>query len=93
MIRTLFLTLLTAAICSAPAMGLTPDQVLVVANSRSKESVELAETYAKLRSIPPQNIVLVATTEDYYVSHKTFKETLNDALRRGLGDGGGYDLR
>lgn len=50
------------------ALALDPGEVLVVANSNSKDSVKLGRYYARLRNIPENNLVLVKTTTKYDIS-------------------------
>ncbi|MDP6634537.1 MAG: TIGR03790 family protein [Phycisphaerae bacterium] len=58
------------------AEGLKPDQVLVVANSNSAASRDLAGFYASQRGIPKRNIVLVKTVETYMVSRKDYQDNI-----------------
>ena len=58
-IKVRFLVAMLAGVAAAgPAAALTPEEVLVVANTKMPESVSLAETYAELRSIPAENVVI-----------------------------------
>lgn len=51
-------------VCSScPAQG--PHEVLLLVNGKSPDSVEVAETYAKLRAIPPSNIVRLELPAEY----------------------------
>jgi len=60
---------------AAPAGGLKPDQVLVVANATA--SRELAAFYASRRGIPERNIVLVKTSETYMISRKDYQTNIS----------------
>jgi uncharacterized protein (TIGR03790 family) len=74
--------LMVLCVCSVTAVGLTPGEVLVVANASSDESVELARTYASLRSIPDENIALVETTTAYDVTRVNYEQQILLPLRK-----------
>ncbi len=78
--------LLAAAMCAEGAAALTPQEVAVVANANSDESVELGRSYARLRGIPQENIVLVKTTTRYAVSRADFESQIHAPLRKALVD-------
>ncbi len=80
-LSTIAVLLLTALAAEAQ---LKPAEVLVVANSNSPESVELARLYVKLRQIPQQNLLLVKTTSDYQVSRSQYDAQLLLPLRAHL---------
>ena len=76
LLLTLFLT--------AAASGLEPAEVLVVANANIPESVALAEHYAEVRQIPPENIVMVETTGDYSIARPDYLEQILQPVREHL---------
>ncbi len=55
--------LLLAALAALPARALGPHEVLLLVNRRSPASLEVATHYARLRDIPPVNIVLLDVPE------------------------------
>jgi len=69
------------AIAAGNARALRPEEVLVVANANSTDSVTLAKFYAQARGISQRNIVLIKTTTAYEVS-RTGYET---QIRRPIG--------
>ncbi len=69
---------------TGPAWALDPDQVLVVANSNVADSVVLAEYYAKARSIPKENILLIATGRGFSVSRKSYDDQIRLPIQQAL---------
>lgn len=84
------LTLLVAALTAAwtaPAFALNPDEVIVVANSASAESVELANFYVAQRGIPKGNLFLVKTTAGYEISRAAYESQIRQPLLEFLSAG------
>ena len=73
-----------------PALSqlLRPEEVLVVANNKSGHSVGLARSYAKLRKIPEENIVLLKTTTGFAIGRKGYNQEIVQPIRRHLIDSG-----
>ena len=69
---------------TAPALG--PQEVLVVANKRLPESVELANTYASVRGIPSKNILLVKTATTFKISRVGYEKQIAEPVRQALSD-------
>lgn len=69
-------------VCPAATAELRSDQVLVVANANSPESVQLATLYAKIRMIPPRNIVTVATTTAEGISRDAYVKEIVDPIKQ-----------
>jgi len=65
-----------AVLCAAallpPAAALTPQQVLVVANSRVPASLSAAEYYARRRAIPRAHVLAVPMPEQEEISRQEF---------------------
>ncbi|MDY6912856.1 MAG: TIGR03790 family protein [Planctomycetota bacterium] len=80
--------LLTAATVVGNAYALTPQEVLVVANAKSQESVSLANFYAEQRRIPRENIFLVNTTTKYHVLRDDYETQIRRPLMEYLREGG-----
>jgi len=74
--------LATIALAVSTASALTPDQVLVVGNSNSEDSVKLAKFYAAQRGIPDKNLALVATTTAYDISRIDYQSQIVMPLRQ-----------
>ena len=67
----------------APAGGaLKPEEVLVVANANSAESVALANSYASARSIPKRNIVLLKTSTAFRISPRAYETGIKQPIMR-----------
>jgi uncharacterized protein (TIGR03790 family) len=55
--RLLVLSVLSVILVVEDVKALGPHEVLLLANGRSPESIDIADTYARLRGIPEQNIL------------------------------------
>jgi len=77
-----------AALCllafPQPGLALSSQEVLVVANANSPDSVELARSYAKQRGIDESHVALVKTTTAYSVSREDYDSQIRRPLRRML---------
>lgn len=79
------------ALAPVPAMALTPEEVVVVVNARSKSGRELAEYYMARRGIPASNRILLHTPDGETIDTPTYRERiqaplldyLNDPIRAG----------
>ena len=69
------LSLILAAILVVPvaAWGLTPDQVLIVANELSPISRQIAEYYQRARRIPANHLVRIRTEPREEIERETFR--------------------
>lgn len=84
--RQVLIALLITVACPTLSRALTPDEVLVVANAGSDDSVELARFYAKLRKIPDQNVLLVKTTTAYEVARDDYETQIRRPVLRHLAE-------
>ncbi len=82
----LVLGLALSALAPKPALALGPDEILVVANSRSAKSVELARLYVKLRGISPDRLLLVDTATGQDVSRADYERQILYPIARHLVD-------
>jgi uncharacterized protein (TIGR03790 family) len=68
------------------ASALSPDEVVVVANSRATDSVKLAKYYMKTRSIPPEHLIKVRTTWEETCDRKDYDKNIaapvNEAITK-----------
>jgi len=73
--KSLTLSLILTAILLAPvaAWGLTPDQVLVVANELSPISKQVADYYQRARRIPANHLVRIRTEPIEEIDRETFR--------------------
>jgi uncharacterized protein (TIGR03790 family) len=69
-----------------PAMGLEPDQVLVVVNEREPASVEVGKHYLDRRGIPPQNLVRLSTSVARQIDRNRYEKEVRDPIRAHLAD-------
>jgi uncharacterized protein (TIGR03790 family) len=64
--------------------GLAREEILVVANTRMAESVEIARYYMDKREIPPSHLVLVGLTLNETMSRDEYDKTLKEAILKAL---------
>ncbi|MHC4986784.1 MAG: TIGR03790 family protein [Planctomycetota bacterium] len=69
---------------STSLQALEPGEVLVVANGNVPESVELAEYYAQVREIPPENVMRVFTGDEYAIARPAYEEKILEPIREHL---------
>lgn len=69
---------------AASALALEPGEVLVVANSKVPQSVELAKHYAVVRGIPDENIILLETADTYQIQREAYEREILQPLRDAL---------
>jgi uncharacterized protein (TIGR03790 family) len=62
----------------------TPDEVLIVANGNSPDSLDIAHFYQRHRGIPPDHLVVLDCSESEIVSREEFDRTIHDPLLRRL---------
>ncbi len=80
----LALCLALLALAPKSALALGPDEILVVANSRSAKSVELARLYVKLRGISPDRLLLVDTATGQDISRADYERQILYPIARHL---------
>jgi len=82
---TLAAAVIVTVACAGPVCAaLTAQEVLVVANSNSADSVDLARFYAKARGIPEQNVLLLKTSTEYEISQADYEAQVRRPLREFL---------
>jgi len=79
-IALLCLTALLSNTCTA----ISPEEVLVIANTSNPSSLSLATYYVRKRNIPSENILLIRTTGTEACTRKTYEETIAQPVRRFL---------
>ncbi len=69
-----------------PAAGraLEPDEVVVVANVRVQDSLELAEYYMRQRHIPFDHLVRIGTTWDEHCTRREYDDSIRKPVRQAL---------
>ncbi len=68
------------ALLPLAAFGQTADNVLVVANSNSRVSVDVADYYIKKRQIPADHLVTVTTSTADQISRAEFEATIQGPI-------------
>lgn len=80
--RSLLGVLLAAAMISADAGAITPEQVAVVYNSRVESSERVAKHYAEARGVPASNVVPVSATSNDTIDRASYEREIVTTLRR-----------
>jgi uncharacterized protein (TIGR03790 family) len=73
---------LTAAAWPGPAVAQTGENVLVVVNERSAESIQVGEYYARVRAVPSRHLVRVQTPVEETIERSEYLQ----AIERPVGD-------
>ena len=73
-------------ILALPRVGhaLTPEEIIVVANDKANEGVELARYYARLRGIPKSNVILLSVPVGETCSRAVYERQIAGPMRRVL---------
>ena len=69
--------------------ALEPDEVMVIANTRANDSLDLAEYYMQQRHIPVKNLIKIRTTWKEHCSRETYDEEIRNPIREALATLGG----
>ncbi len=80
------LVLLFVIILAAPVMALAlePGEILVLANSSARHSVDLAKYYMEKRGIPEKKLLKLRITDKETCSRKTYDEDVVPEVREYL---------
>ena len=86
MVRALILVGAIASLfCTIPtAAALTPDEIVVVANTRATDSVNLAKYYMQKRSIPRENLIKVKTTWNEICNREEYDKNIAAPVRQAI---------
>ena len=79
-----FLLLLLAIATQLNASNPSPEEVVVVANINSPESLELANYYIHQRNIPRENLLVVQTSLEETISRESFVNEILNPIRTQL---------
>lgn len=71
-------------IFTLPVFGLSPDEVLVIANRNAAKSVGLAGWYMEKRHIPKENLLMIFVTDKETCSRETYQKKIAPPIRRAL---------
>jgi len=78
------LLLMALIFCPVTGRALEPDEVLVVANVRAGDSLELAEYYMQRRRIPRKHLVRLGVTPEERCSRQEYDEQIRKPVRAAL---------
>ena len=76
--------LAAVVLTAAPANALTPEQVLVVANSDSSDSRSLAQDYVQARHIPKENLLLLKVSDAFEIRRDDYEKQVRAPIRQYL---------
>ncbi len=76
--------LAAVVLTAAPADALTPEQVLVVANSDSSDSRSLAQDYVQARHIPKENLLLLKVSDAFEIRRDDYEKQVRAPIRQYL---------
>jgi uncharacterized protein (TIGR03790 family) len=66
------------------ALALEPEEVVVIANTRADDSLELARYYMRQRNIPSDHLVQIRTTWNEHCSRASYDEEIRRPVREAL---------
>src|SRR5687768_6720489 len=81
------LTIYGLAPAAPPAQAQTAENVAVVINDASPESVEIGEYYIKARNIPQENVIRIQAPTDESVQPAVFASTIHQPIAAALTSG------
>jgi len=67
-----------------PGAALAPDEVVVIANERASDSLDLAQYYMRRRHIPSEHLVRLDVTAEERCSRQEYDEKIRKPVRRAL---------
>jgi uncharacterized protein (TIGR03790 family) len=80
------LVLTMAVYASAPAAAQSGDQIAVVVNESSPDSIQIGEYYVRQRAVPASNVIRIRTAPDDVVERSTFTNEIEAPISAALGD-------
>jgi len=81
------LVFIVSSSCLAPVLvhaELTPQEIVILVNSNSPESIHLGNTYVKLRGVPAAHIIRIAVHKKESVSRNDYDELIAKPVRRAV---------
>ena len=66
--------------------ALGPEEIAVVVNSRSSDSVRIGKLYLNLRDVPADHLIKVNVTDKEDVSREDYDELIEGPVRRAVSD-------
>jgi uncharacterized protein (TIGR03790 family) len=68
------------ALLPTPAAGQSADNLLVVANTRNPQSVQIAEHYVQVRRVPEHHVVRIDTTDAEHITRAAYQSTIEGPI-------------
>ncbi len=84
MIRIVLFVVLWLLVHPTVSRALAPDEVMVVANVRARDSLNLARYYMQQRHIPTDHLIQIATSWNEHISRKEYDEEIRKPVRNAL---------
>jgi uncharacterized protein (TIGR03790 family) len=82
--RILLFSLLLTLMTATPGVALQPGEILILANRRLAESVDLARYYARRRNIPDEHLLLLDVPTGERCSRDVYEQRIADPVRQYL---------
>lgn len=79
-----YLPFLITMICCMPALALSPDQLLLIANSNSLEGGLLVKHYCEVRGVPKENVLALTLPAGEDISFMDYERLVVPQVRRYL---------
>ena len=76
--------LLWCVLYPAFSQALEPNEVLVVANTRAGDSLDLARYYMRQRQIPLDHLVRIDSSTEEHCTRQEYNQTIRDPVRKAL---------
>jgi uncharacterized protein (TIGR03790 family) len=68
------------------AASLAPEEIVVLVNTNSPDSIRIGELYIKLRAVPHPHLIDVSTATDEWVSRKEYEEHIEKPVRKAISE-------
>lgn len=72
--------------CASSGYALTPEQVAVIANGRSQESLKVARHYMQARGIPQDNLIIVTVEPKENIGERRYRSQIVEPIRQTLAE-------
>jgi uncharacterized protein (TIGR03790 family) len=80
------LVLMMAVCASATLRAQSGEQIAVVVNESSPDSIQIGEYYVRQRAVPPSNVIRIRTAPEDVVERTTFTNEIEAPISAALGD-------
>lgn len=81
-ILSIFLSALTRT--ESAQASLSPEEIVIIVNTNSHDSIHIGELYVRLRKVPANHLIRVSVTTKEYVSREDYEELIAEPVRAGI---------